>query len=282
MRGRVCLITGASSGLGLETALGLARAGADLILVCRDPRRGVQARERIAREAPDARVDLHLADFETLASVRALARTVLSARPALHVLVNNAGALHETWRRTADGFEATWQVNHLAPFLLTNLLLQRLIAGAPARIVTVASASHLGAATNFETLDARAGYSMLRAYGRSKLANVLFALELARRLEGTGVTSNCLHPGMVATQIGNRGGVIGLAWELMKPFLRTPSQGAETTLYLAASPEAAHLTGGYFIDRRMARPDPIALDRALQTRLWELSARMVELTPAGG
>lgn len=278
MRGRVCLVTGASSGLGLETAAGLACAGADVVLVCRDPRRGEQAREWIANRSPSAHLGLHLADFEVLDSIRALSREVLSVYPAVHVLINNAGTLHEVRRRTTDGYEATWQVNHLAPFLLTNLLLDRLTASAPARVVTVASAAHEGARIDFENLDARQGYSMLKAYGQSKLANIVFAFELARRLAGRGVTSNCLHPGMVATHIGNRGGVIGLAWELMKPFLLTPAQGAETMLYLAGSPEVADTTGAYFVDKRMTQPDPIALDRALQTRLWDVSAHMTGLT----
>jgi NAD(P)-dependent dehydrogenase (short-subunit alcohol dehydrogenase family) len=280
MRGRVCLVTGASSGLGLETAAGLARAGADLILVCRDPHRGEQARQWIAREAPRAHLGLHLANFEVLDSVRALSREVLSVYPAVHVLINNAGKLHEVWRRTTDGFEATWQVNHLAPFLLTNLLLDRLIASAPARVVTVASAAHKGAHINFENLDACEGYSMLKAYGQSKLANIVFAFELGHRLAGRGVTSNCLHPGMVATHIGNRGGFIGLAWEIMKPFMLTPAQGAETTLYLAGSPEVADTTGAYFIEKRITQPDPIVRDRALQKRLWEVSAHMTGLASA--
>jgi NAD(P)-dependent dehydrogenase (short-subunit alcohol dehydrogenase family) len=280
MRGRVCLITGASSGLGLETAAGLASAGADLILVCRDPRRGEQALEWIANRSPSAHLGLHLANFEVLDSVRGLCEKVLSVYPAVHVLINNAGTLHEVRRRTTDGFEATWQVNQLAPFLLTNLLLDRLIASAPARVVTVASAAHEGARIDFENLDAREGYSMLKAYGQSKLANVVFAFELARRLAGRGVTSNCLHPGMVATHIGNRGGLIGLAWELMKPFLLTPAQGAETTLYLACSPEVADTTGAYFVDKRIRQPDPIARDRAIQTRLWDVSAHMTGLAPA--
>ena len=280
MRGRVCLVTGASSGLGLQAAVGLARAGADLILVCRDPRRGEQAREWIAREAPRAHLGLYLANFEMLDSVRALSEKVLSVYPAVHVLINNAGTLHEVWRRTTDGFEATWQVNYLAPFLLTNLLLDRLIASAPARVVTVASAAHEGARIDFENLDAREGYSMLKVYGQSKLASIVFAFELARRMKGRGVTSNCLHPGMVATQIGNRSGLIGLAWELMKPFLLTPAQGAETMLYLAGSPEVADTTGTYFVDKRITRPDPIALDRALQARLWKVSAHMTGLAPA--
>jgi NAD(P)-dependent dehydrogenase (short-subunit alcohol dehydrogenase family) len=277
MRNRVCLLTGASSGLGLATAAGLARVGADLILVCRDQRRGERARQWIAAQTPSARLGLHLANFEILDDVRALCGKVLNLYPAVHVLINNAGAIYETWRRTPDGFEATWQVNHLAPFLLTNLLLDRLIASAPARVVTVASGSHKGARINFESIDARHGYTMLKAYGRSKLANVLFAFELARRLAGRNITSNCLHPGMVATHIGNRGGIIGLTWQLMKPFLLTPAQGAATTLYLAGSPEVAHITGRYFVDSRIASPDPIARNRELQSRLWDLSAAMTGL-----
>ncbi len=277
MRGKICLITGASSGLGLHTAIGLARAGADLILVCRDLQRGEQARKWIARQAPRAGLNLQLADFERLESIRTLAKKVLSDQPAIHVLINNAGTFQKVFRRTGDGFEATYQVNHLAPFLLTNLLLDRLIASAPARVVTVASVMHQGARIDFDSLDARQGYSMLNAYSRSKLANVLFTFELAHRLEGSGVTSNCLHPGMVATRIGDTGGIAGLAWMLMKPFMLTPTEGAETVLYLASSPAVAGITGAYFVERRAAQPDAIAFDRALQAKLWDVSARMVGL-----
>lgn len=277
MRGKACLITGASSGLGLQTAVGLAHAGADLILVCRDPQRGKQARKCIARQAPRANIDLQLADFERLESIRTLSEKVLNDHPVIHVLINNAGTFQKALRRTADGFEATWQVNHLAPFLLTNLLLGRLITSAPARVVTVASAMHRDARIDFDSLDAHRGYSMLNAYSRSKLATILFTFELARRLEGRGVTSNCLHPGMVATGIGDTGGVAGLAWRLMKPFMLTPAEGAETALYLASSPAVAGITGTYFVEKRAAQPDPIALDRALQARLWDVSARMTGL-----
>jgi NAD(P)-dependent dehydrogenase (short-subunit alcohol dehydrogenase family) len=274
LHGRICLVTGASSGLGLETATGLARAGGDLILVCRDSHRGEQARDWIAKQSPGTHVGLFLANFESLDSVHALSKNVLTAYPAVHVLINNAGTVNKIWRRTADGFEATWQVNHLAPFLLTNLLLDRLIASAPARVVTVASASHKGASIDFRNLDAHQGYSMMKAYGQSKLANILFAFELAHRLKGQGVTSNCLHPGMVATRIGDKGGFVGLAWGVMKSYMLTPAQGVETILYLAGSQEVADTTGAYFKNKRIAQPDPIAYNQALQKRLWEVSTRM--------
>jgi NAD(P)-dependent dehydrogenase (short-subunit alcohol dehydrogenase family) len=230
-------------------------------------------------------VDLLLADFSSLAEVRRLAGEVLERYDRLDVLVNNAGLISGQRTETADGYEATFAVNHLAPFLLTNLLLDRLVASAPARVVTVSSRAHLRGELDFDDLDSRRSYAAMDVYARSKLANVLFTRELARRLEGTGVTANCLHPGVVRSDFGSGGdlgGAMGISWSMMQPFLLSPRQGAETSIYLAWSPEVEGVTGEYFDRRRVARTSSRARDAAAAARLWRVSAERVGLDPRDG
>jgi len=279
MTGRTVVVTGATSGIGLETALGLARLGAAVSLVARDRAKGQHALELVRAASSSGSPRLFLADLASLAQVRRLAEDLLSAHPRLEVLVNNAGAIHRTRKLSAEGFEMTLAVNHLAPFLLTNLLLERLRASAPARVVTVASEAHRPARLEFDDLAGERGaYSGWSAYRRSKLANILFANELARRLAGEAVTSNSLHPGVVATGFGqNDPGWFRLLITLGRPFLTRPDKGARTTLHLATAPELARVSGRYFKDLREARPSASALDPEAQRRLWEVSARMVGL-----
>jgi NAD(P)-dependent dehydrogenase (short-subunit alcohol dehydrogenase family) len=285
MKGRRVLVTGANAGIGKWTAIGLAERGASVVLHARNPEKGRAAQEEVKQASGGAPVDLLLADFASLAEVRRLAAELLERFDRLDVLVNNAGLISSRRVETADGYESTFAVNHLAPFLLTNLLLDRLIASAPSRIVTVSSRAHLRGDLDFDDLDFQRGYQGMTAYSRSKLANVLFTRELARRLEGTGVTANCLHPGVVRSDFGAGGdlaGVMGMSWSLMQPFLLSPRQGAETSIYLASSPEVEGVSGEYFDRRRVARTSSRARDMATAGRLWRVSAERVGIDPGAG
>jgi NAD(P)-dependent dehydrogenase (short-subunit alcohol dehydrogenase family) len=275
---RVALVTGASAGIGLHTALGLARAGFHVIMAGRDGARTKAACRMVAGRADSTGVEPALADFASLAAVRQLAEGVLATHDRLDLLVNNAGLMTPRFQLSEDGCELTLAVNHLAPFLLTNLLLDRLRASAPSRIVTVASQAHRGARLDLASLSSREDWSPLKAYGRSKLCNILFTRALARRLHGSRVVAACLHPGVVATAIGDRaGGVAGFGWRLVKRFLIPPASGAETSLFLATVADPAPFDGAYVIGRRVAQPDTAALDDKLGEALWRESARLVGL-----
>ena len=274
---RIGVVTGASSGIGLYTALGLARTGMRVVLAGRDRARTEAARRFVTERAGSDRVEIALADFSRLAEVRRLAEELLAGHDRLDLLVNNAGLMSSHYRLSADGFELTFAVNHLAPFLLTNLLLDRLKASSPARIITVASRAHRGQRLDLGTIGKGADWGQMKAYGRSKLCNILFTRELAARLAGSGVVATCLHPGIVATGIGQHGGLIELGWRLAKPFMIGPEKGAETSLFMATVPDPAPFDGGYVVGKTLARPDPAALDTGLARRLWDESARMVGL-----
>ncbi len=274
---RIAIVTGASSGIGLHTALGLARTGMRVVMTGRDRARTEAARRFVAERTRSDQVAIAVADFSSLAAVRRLAEEFLSTEDRLDLLVNNAGLMSPKYRLSADGLELTFAVNHLAPFLLTNLLLGRLEASAPARIITVASEAHRSHRLDLAELDRPRDWGPLKAYARSKLCNILFTRELAARLEGSGVVAACLHPGVVATAIGQRGGMTELVWRLAKPFMKSPEKGAETSLFLATVPDPAPFHGGYFIGKSLAHPDPAALDRDLARGLWEKSAQLVGL-----
>ena len=274
---RLAVVTGASSGIGLHTALGLARAGMRIIMAGRDRGRTEAARRLVAERSGSDRVEVALADFSRLGDVRRLAEEILAGHDRLDVLVNNAGLFSPRYRLSADGIELTFAVNHLAPFLLTNLLLDRLKASRPARIVTVASEAHRRHRIDIGDLTRPRDWTMSRGYGRSKLCNILFTRELAARLDPGEVIATCLHPGMVATGIGQRGGLLELGWRVLKPFMLSPEQGAETPVFLATVPDPQFFHGGYVIRKVLTRPDPAALDSGLAHRLWEESARLVDL-----
>lgn len=274
MTQETAIVTGASSGIGLYTALGLARAGMEVVMVGRDAGRTARARRFVAEESKSESVTTALADFSELLAVRRLAEQLLSAHPRIALLVNNAGAMSERFRLSEEGLELTFAVNHLAPFLLTNLLLERLRASAPSRILTVASQAHRGARLDLSAINNPAAFTMLRAYGRSKLCNILFTHELARRLEGSGVVAVSLHPGVVATGIAKRGGLVGLGWRVAHPFLLSPEQGAATTLFLATTPDPERFHGTYVVGKEPREPDPPARDPDLARELWSLSARL--------
>jgi retinol dehydrogenase 12 len=276
MDGKTCLITGATSGIGKETAVALARLGARVVLIGRDAGRTRATADWITGQAGAEPVAFLVADLSSQAEVRRVARDFRDKYARLDVLVNNAGAIFTRRETTVDGFERTWALNHLAYFLLTHELLDLLKAGAPARIVSVASTMHTGGVIDFDNLQGETSYGGVSAYSRSKLANVLFTYALARRLEGTGVTANCLHPGGVATGFGhNRPGIIDLVLRLAKPFLLTAERGAATSIYLASSPEIEGVTGTYFARCKPARSSTASHDHALQERLWSLSLQQV-------
>jgi NAD(P)-dependent dehydrogenase (short-subunit alcohol dehydrogenase family) len=274
---RLAVVTGASSGIGLHTALGLARAGMRIIMAGRDRGRTEAARRLVVERSGSDRVEVALADFSRLGDVRRLAEEILAGHDRLDVLVNNAGLFSPRYRLSADGIELTFAVNHLAPFLLTNLLLDRLKASRPARIVTVASEAHRHHRIDIGDLTRPRDWTMSRGYGRSKLCNILFTRELAARLDPGEVIATCLHPGMVATGIGQRGGLLELGWRVLKPFMLSPEKGAETPVFLATVPDPQFFHGGYVIRKVLTRPDRAALDSGLARRLWEESARLVDL-----
>jgi len=278
---RVCLITGATSGIGQVTAEALARRGMRVVLVARSAARASATIATIRERTGNAAVDYLLADLTSQAEVRRLATDFLARYDRLHVLVNNAGAVFTARRETVDGQEMTFALNHLAPFLLTKLLLEALRASAPARVVTVASAAHVGATIPFDDLQQRLSrYRPFHVYSQSKLANILFTYELARRLEGAGVTANTLHPGFVATNFGKSEGPF---WRVvfagLRPFMINEEKGAQTSIFLATAPKVASVSGQYFIACQPTRSSPASYDQDAQRRLWEVSERLIETEP---
>jgi NAD(P)-dependent dehydrogenase (short-subunit alcohol dehydrogenase family) len=274
MAGRTVVVTGAAGGIGLATAIGLARLGATVALTARDAPRGEAARQTVELAGGPDRASLFLADLSSLAEVRRLAADLAARLPRIDVLLHNAGAMHASRKVTPDGLELTFAANHLAPWLLTRLLWPRLVESR-ARVVSVASEAHRMAPLDLHDLQSERGYSPWTAYGRSKLCNVLFAAELARRAAGTGVTSNSLHPGVVATGFGrNDGGVNRLLFTLVRPFLLTAEKGARTSIHVASAPALEGVTGRYFKDSREATPSAAARDERAARGLWEASARL--------
>ncbi len=276
LKGKTCLVTGATSGIGGVTALALAAQGAELIVVGRNQQKAEDTIRWIKSETGNESVQYLLADFSDLQEVRELAAVVRNRYSRLDVLVNNAGTFINTRRETPYGVELTFLVNHLAPFLLTNLLLETIQGSAPARIVNVSSDAHKYDTMNFDDLSFTRGYFGMKAYARSKLANVLFTYELARRLSGSGVTVNAVHPGHVATDIWRTNfPIIGpaLKW-VMGLFALTPEEGADTSIYLASSPDVEGVTGEYFARRERVQSSPLSHDEEVSLRLWELSERL--------
>lgn len=276
---KTMLITGATNGLGLEAAVSLARDGHRVLMVGRDPARTAAALDDVKTRSGSVEVESLLCDFSSQESIRKLATEVLTRCPQLEVLINNAGTVSAERKVTGDGIETTFAVNHLGYYLLTRLLLDRLRASAPARIVNVASRGHYRGTLDFNDLGYERGYHIIKAYTRSKLANVLFTLYLAKKLQGTGVTVNALHPGGVASNIWSG------APRWTQPFLSlgkrlfmiTPEEGARTIVYLATSPEVEGKSGLYFHDNRPKKPARLARDEAVAERLWNESARLVKL-----
>src|SRR5687767_2490789 len=270
LTGRTVLVTGATSGIGKATAAGLAAMGAHVAVTGRDPQR-TETAAREVRAAGGGPVDAFVADLSAQAEVHRLADDVLQRLPRVHVLVNNVGGYWSTRHITADGLEHTFAVNHLAPFLLTNLLLDRLEQSAPARVVTVASNAHAQGRIDFDDLQGALFFSGGRAYSQSKLANVLFSYQLAERLRECGVTANALHPGMVRTSFGaeDPARIQRLLVPLLRPVMKSPARGAATSIHLASALELAQVLGRYFANRRPTKSSTRSYDQAVAARLWE-------------
>jgi NAD(P)-dependent dehydrogenase (short-subunit alcohol dehydrogenase family) len=280
MVGRNVLITGGTNGIGRATAEGLARLGAAVAITGRDQNRANTVAGEIAAATGNPAIQAYGADLSSQAEVRRLAGQVLTTYPRLDVLINNVGGFWATRRLTADGLEYTFALNHLAPFLLTNLLLDRLKASAPARIVTVSSGAQAMGRINFDDPQGEHGYSGQKAYNQSKLANVMFTYELARRLEGSGVTATVLHPGVVRTAFGAEDP--SPFWRFMiplaRPFMKKPARGADTPIYLASSPGVEGVSGRYFADRTPNTTNKASYDQAAAARLWNLSDELTTVT----
>ncbi len=281
MQGKTCLVTGAASGIGAVTARALAEQGAALVLVDRDEQKGLLTSQQIQQQTGNPAVEFVPADLSSQAEIRQLAQHFKSRYQRLDVLVNNAGAMFAQRQESVDGLEMTFALNYLGYFLLANLLLDTLKASAPARIINVSSRSHARAKINFDDLQSRSNYEGLKAYAHSKLAIVLFTYELARRLEGSGVTANTLHPGIVATNFSknNHGGdgLAGLAMRLFRFAFLSPEQGAQTSIYLATSPQVAGMSGKYFVKCKAVRSAPASYDAATAGRLWQASLELTGL-----
>ena len=279
MTGKTVLITGGTGGIGRAAAIGLASMDARVGITGRDRARADRAAAAIARESGNPAVDVFVADMSSQTEVRRLAGEVLSAYPRLDVLLNNVGGFWAHRHVTADGLEHTFALNHLAPFLLTSLLLERLMASAPARVVTVSSGAQTKGKIDFDDLMGERKYSGQRAYSQSKLANVMFTYELARRLEGTGVTATVLHPGVTSTAFGAEDSARAMAPIIaaLRRFMRSPERGADTAVYLASSPEAEGVTGRYFANRKARKSHKSSNDTATTARLWQVSADLVDL-----
>jgi NAD(P)-dependent dehydrogenase (short-subunit alcohol dehydrogenase family) len=284
MNGKTILITGATNGIGKVAALELAKMGATTVIAGRSPVKTdvtvQEIRAQTTQEGGHPTVEGLVADLSSMAEVRRLADEFRARYSRLDVLINNAGGIFADRQVTVDGYEWTFAFNHLSYFLLTNLLLDMLIASAPSRVVNTSSRAHEGAVLNFDDLqnEKNYGFGGYRAYGQSKLANVMFTYELARRLEGTGVTVNAVHPGAVATGFGvNNGGAMRVAMRVFHQFALTPEQGADTLIYLASSPEVAGVTGKYWTKRQPVPSSRVSYDEAAQKRLWDVSAQLTGL-----
>jgi NAD(P)-dependent dehydrogenase (short-subunit alcohol dehydrogenase family) len=279
MSGIICLVTGATNGIGKATAQALAQMGATVVVVGRNALKTAQLVEEIRAESGNQNVDSLLADLSSQQDVRRLADEFMNKYEHLHVLLNNAGGTFMTRQLSVDGIEMTFALNHLAYFLLTNLLLEQMKASNPARIINVSSDAHSHGKVEFDNLQGERSYSGIGPYGNSKLANILFTIELAHRLEGTGVTVNALHPGLTSTGFGkNNPGIVMKIMGMIIPLIaRSPEKGAETSIYLATSPEVQNITGKYFVNSKVTQPAPQAADMAVASKLWDVSAEMVHL-----
>ena len=280
MQGKTIVATGTTSGIGEAAAVALAEMGARIVLIARDEARAKATIQKLEAKAPGLGHRLHLADLSSMMETRKVGDAIAASEPRIDVLINNAGALFSNRRVTPEGLELTFALNHMAYFVLTEALCDKLVTSAPARIVSTSSVAHDGATLDFNDLQSAKGYGGLKVYGRSKLANILFTRELARRLAGTEVTANCLHPGVVKTRFGeSSGGFAGLLIPFIRPFFIAAEKGADTLVYLASSPEVADTTGGYFVKRKLTEPSAAARDDVAAKRLWIESEKLADAQP---
>ncbi|MHB8567369.1 MAG: SDR family oxidoreductase [Nitrososphaerales archaeon] len=278
LRGRICLVTGANSGIGKAASNDLARMGATVVMVCRDESKGESARKEIMRETGNQSIELMIADFSSLESVRKLASDYRKNHDKLHVLLNNAGLILGRRIVTEDGLEETFEVNYLSHFLLTYLLLDTLKVSAPSRIVNISSSAHYSGHLDFQDLQGEKKYSPMKSYSQTKLAQVLFTRELAKRLDGTRVTANAVHPGAVRTNWGNEGGVLGIGIRIARPFLLSAKRGAETPVYVASAPELESVSGKYFSNKREEQSSSESYNDNEVKELWEISMKLAGLS----
>lgn len=279
MSGKICMVTGANSGIGKEVSRELARMGANVVLVCRSKEKGDDTIEEISKDTGRKSLELMIADFASLTSVRKLVSDFTKTHDKLHVLVNNAGLIIGRRIVTEDGLEETFQVNYLSHFLLTNLLLDTMKKSAPSRIVNVSSSAHYSGHIDYDNLNGERKYSTLRAYSDSKLEQVLFTYELANRLQGSGVTVNAVHPGAVRTHWGDEGGLWSIGIRIARPFLISPAKGAMTPLYVATSPKLEGVSGKYFSNMKEESSSKESYDNSIASRLWRESIKLAHLEP---
>lgn len=279
MTGKVCVVTGANSGIGKSTAEGLARLGATVVMVCRNEEAGRAALSDIEQLSGSTNLELMLCDLASFDSIHSFCDSFREKYDRLDVLVNNAAVITQYPEKTADGYESQFAVNYLAPFLLTNLLLDLLKSTPSARVVSVASVLHKGAHIHFDDLEFKQAYAPMDAYGQSKLGNVLFTYALARRLEGSDVTANCLHPGVVRSGIARHGNLFfRVLFKIASPFMISPTSGAETSIYAATAPEMEGVTGKYLVKSQIRSSSGESNDEAIGERLWQISMAMTGLT----
>ena len=276
---RLWLVTGASSGIGKATALGLARLGGTVVLACRDATRGEAAQHEIVRDSKNPKVTLMIVDLASQSSIVSFAEEFTQDYRRLDALVNNAGVFTRERRTTPDGLELQFAVNYLGGFLLSHLLLDLLLASTPSRIVNVSSSAHKGATINFDDLQGERKYAGYKAYSQSKLAQILFTVEYARRLAGTGVTVNAVHPGVIKTNLASD--ETPKIFRFVRMFFKSPAKGAETPIFLVASPTVANLSGQYFVQRHVKAPSPQAQDPAVARRLYDVSVKLAGLESGG-
>jgi len=275
MKDKICIVTGANSGIGYITALSFATQGTKLVMVCRNKEKGNKAMNEIKEKTKNANIELIILDFSSQNEIRQAAKIIVQKYPIIDVLVNNAGAIMDKRTETVDGYETTFATNHLGYFLFTNLLLNNLKAAPQARIINLASAAEGMGKINFEDLNLKTGYSSMKAYAQSKLANIIFTYELAKRLKNTSVTTNCVHPGVVKTNFGKElSGISKIIFPLFKPFMRNSEKGAETVIWLATSPDLKGISGKYFYDKKEKKSQPDSYNEIIQKKLWEVSEKM--------
>jgi NAD(P)-dependent dehydrogenase (short-subunit alcohol dehydrogenase family) len=282
MKGRIALVTGSNSGIGKETALGLAKRGATVVMAVRNREAGEAARMEIIQESGNDNIELLVADLSSMSEVKRLADEFKQNHDELHVLVNNAGAIFSKRKVTVDGFEMTFALNHLAPILLIHELLDVLAAGAPSRVVNVSSGAHAFGKIDFDNLQ-NEKYSAMRAYGSAKLMNIMATYSLSKKLEGSGITANVLHPGFVRTNFGKKDAGFGqrAVLKLAGMFAKTPKEGAETSIYLAVSPEVARVSGRYFADSKEKKSSKVSYNEEIQDRLWSETLELLGLEDSG-